>query len=299
MTRIVPKDEGPEVRRVTWIGLFVNIMLTAIKFLAGIFGHSQALIADAIHSASDLTTDIAILVGSKYWYSPPDADHPNGHRKFETLITICIGFAIAAVGVFIILDSTDALIQKKFFHPEIITAVVAFLSVIVKEIVFRYTKNAGKRIRSQALEANAWHHRSDALSSIPVLIAILITIVFPQFNFIDSIGALIVSVFVIKAGLSIVLPAIHQVADGAPNKKISDKLYNVASQVPGVISIHNFRIRYIGNDLQVLLHIVVNSNMSLLEAHELSEKVERALIDCGENVIDAMVHVDPYDSQKT
>ena len=102
MTRIVPKDEGPKVRRITWIGLFVNLLLTGLKFLAGFFGHSQALIADAIHSASDLTTDFAILIGSKYWYSPPDADHPNGHRKFETLITICIGFAIIAVGIFLI-----------------------------------------------------------------------------------------------------------------------------------------------------------------------------------------------------
>lgn len=298
MTRIVPKDEGPKVRRITWIGLFVNLLLTGLKFLAGFFGHSQALIADAIHSASDLTTDFAILIGSKYWYSPPDADHPNGHRKFETLITICIGFAIIAVGIFLIFDSTENLFEKKNASPEISTAIVAFASLIIKEWLFRFTRNAGRKIRSQALEANAWHHRSDAFSSIPVLIAILVAILFPQFGFADSIGALIVSVFIIKAGTSIASPAIHQVADGAPNKKISDKLYQAASQVPGVISIHNFRIRYIGNDLQVLLHIVVDANMSLFDAHELSERVERVLIDCGENVVDAMVHIDPYDSTK-
>lgn len=298
MTHIVKKDDGPEVRKVTWVGLGVNLGLMGVKFCAGIMGHSQALVADAIHSASDLITDAAILVGSRFWNSPPDAEHPNGHRRFETLITIGIGLAVIAVGFFLVYDAIIALAQKQESHPEIIAAAVALFSVISKEILFHYTRTKGRSLRCQALEANAWHHRSDALSSIPVVIAVILSLLIPSFWFIDSLGALLVGFLIIHSGYEIIKPGVHQVADGAADKETCEKLKAVALAVPGVISIHEFRTRFIGSDLQVNLHIVVANDMTLIEAHDLSEAVERALINSGENVVDALVHIDPYDATK-
>ncbi len=298
MTRVVKQDNGPEIRRVTWVGMLVNVGLSVVKFIAGMLGHSQALVADAVHSTSDLVTDVAIIIGSKFWNSPPDSSHPNGHRRFETLVSLGIGLAVMGVGVFIALEAVDSLQTKNSQSPEMIAAVVALLSVISKEILFRYTRRKGRLLRSQALEANAWHHRSDAFSSIPVVIAVLLAILFPSLTFIDSLGAILVSLLILKSGFDIVRPCVHQIADGAPDGPISEKLESLAAAVPGVLSIHNFRVRYLGNDLQVSLHVVVDQNMTLLEAHNLAEEVEQVLIQSDENVVDAMVHIDPYDPSK-
>ena len=298
MTRIARKDDGPFVRRVTWIGLVVNVVMMTIKFIAGVIGHSQALIADAIHSASDFATDIAVLVGSRFWNSPPDMKHPNGHRRFETLISLGIGIAVIVVGVFIAINAIETLWKGIPSHPSAIVGVCALLSVISKEWLFRYTRAAGRKIRSQALEANAWHHRSDALSSIPVVIAVILTYVIPGFHYFDTLGALFVAILVAKSGVDIAWPGLIQVSDAGASAAITEKMLGIAREVPGVISVHDFRSRYIGNDLQVNLHIVVDAGMTLLAAHDLSEEVERRLIDCGENVTDALVHVDPYDPSK-
>lgn len=300
MTRIVKQDDSAEVRHVTWVGLGWNVALSVGKFFAGYFGGSQALIADAIHSASDFLTDVAVIAGAKLWNSPPDANHPYGHRRFETLISVGIGIAVCVVGVGLGYGAIKALIAgKEAAHtPEWIAAVMAFLSIAVKELLFRYTEREGKRIRSQALTANAWHHRSDAFSSIPVLIAVVIGILIPELWFADSIGAIVVAGFILHSGYEIAWPGIFQVADAGAPENVAEHLKSVALATPGVISIHGFRTRYVGSDLHVDLHIVVPTDMSLLAAHDLSEEVERRLIDAHENVIDAMVHVDPYDPVK-
>lgn len=294
MTRIVPKDDGPEVRRISTIGLVANLGLMIFKFAVGIWGHSQALIADAIHSASDLVADAAVIVGSKFWNAPPDSSHQHGHRRIETLISIAIGIAVIAVGVFLAYESALALWHGEETHPEFSVAVAAAVSVLVKELLFRYTRQQGKKLRSLALEATAQHHRSDALSSAPVLVAVLLALVFPKCGFFDSLGALIVSFLIMHSGYEIIRPGIHQVADGAPDEAVCKRLQDVALAVPGVLSIHRFRARIIGSDLEVTLHIVVSPKLSLLAAHDLSELVERKLIESGENVVDALVHIDPY-----
>lgn len=222
MTRIVKQDDSAEVRHVTWVGLGWNVALSVGKFFAGFIGGSQALIADAIHSASDFLTDIAVIAGSKLWNCPPDANHPYGHRRFETLISVGIGVAVCAVGLGLGYDAIQTLRlgEEGASHPEWIAAVMAALSIAIKEGLFRYTRKAGKNIRSQALEANAWHHRSDAYSSIPVLIAVGIGILFPELWFADSVGALIVACFILHSGYEIAWPGIHQVADiGALRKR--------------------------------------------------------------------------------
>lgn len=298
MTRVRKEDNGGDVRRVTWVGLGWNAALSVGKFFAGYFGGSQALVADAIHSASDFITDIAIIVGSKFWNSPPDAEHPYGHRRFETLITVGIGLAVCAVGLGLGYNAIIALKDGVQSKPEWIAAIMAALSIIIKEVLFRYTRNKGKAIRSQALEANAWHHRSDAYSSIPVLVAVAFGIAMPQFWFADSVGAIIVSCFILHSGFEIAWPGIHQVADAGASEDVASKLKEIALACPNVISIHGFRSRYVGSDLHVDLHVVVPAEMSLLAAHDLAEEVERRLIDAGENVVDALVHIDPYSEER-
>ena len=298
MTRVRKKDNGGDVRKVTWIGLGWNAALSVGKFFAGYFGGSQALVADAIHSASDFITDIAIIVGSKFWNSPPDAEHPYGHRRFETLITVGIGLAVCAVGIGLGYNAIISLKDGVQSRPEWIAAVMAALSIVIKEALFRSTRAKGRAIRSQALEANAWHHRSDAYSSIPVLIAVVFGIAMPQFWFADSVGAIIVSAFILHSGFEIAWPGIHQVADVGASEDVARKLKEVALACPNVISIHGFRSRYVGSDLHVDLHVVVPAEMSLLAAHDLAEEVERRLIDAGENVVDALVHIDPYSEER-
>ncbi len=295
MTRVVKKDDGGEVRRVTWVGLAWNVALTLGKFAGGVLGGSQALVADAIHSASDFVTDIAVIVGSHFWNMPPDAEHPYGHRRFETLVTMGIGISVAAVGVGLGYGAIMSLLSGEGKHPELLAAIMALASIVVKEILFHYTRAEGRKIRSQALEANAWHHRSDAFSSIPVLIAVVISLVFPQLWFADAVGALIVAFFVLRSAYEIASPGAKQLVDQGADEKVAKKLLEIALGHAKVMSVHGFRTRYVGSDLHVDLHIVVDAQMSLMEAHDVAEEVEQLLIQADENVVDALVHVDPYD----
>ena len=298
MTRVRKKDDSAEVRRVTWVGLGWNAALSVAKFVVGVVGNSQALVADAIHSASDFVTDVAVIVGSHFWNSPPDAEHPYGHRRFETLVTIGIGLAVAAVGVGIGYKAVLALLAGEGSHPEVSVAVMALASIVVKEILFRYTRNAGRKIRSQVLEANAWHHRSDAFSSIPVLVAVVFAILLPQLWFADSVGALIVAFFILHSAIEIAWPGLRQLVDYGASADILEKLKREALSHPKVISLHGFRSRYVGSDLHVDVHIVVDDQRTLKDAHDVAEEVEQLLIDSGENVVDAMVHIDPYNAKR-
>lgn len=298
MTRVRKKDDSAEVRKVTWVGLGWNAALSVAKLVVGVVGNSQALVADAVHSASDFATDVAVIVGSHFWNSPPDAEHPYGHRRFETLVTIGIGLAVAAVGVGIGYKSVLALLAGEVSHPEMSVAIMALASILVKEGLFRYTRNAGRKIRSQALEANAWHHRSDSFSSIPVLVAVIFAILLPEMWFADSVGALIVAFFIMHSAIEIAAPGLHQLVDRGANPEILENLRNLALSHPKVISLHGLRSRYVGSDLHVDVHIVVDDQMTLKDAHDVAEEVEQRLIDSDENVVDALVHIDPYNAKR-
>ena len=214
-----PADGTKEkiIRKVTWIGLFVNLFLAGIKFTAGILGKSQALVADAIHSLTDLTTDIAVIAGSHYWERPPDEDHPYGHKRLETLVTVFIGLMLAAAGLGIGWKAVSTLHYNGATPPGWIALFAALVSIICKEVIYRWTARTGKRLKSAALAANAWHHRTDALSSLPVLVAVGGARVFPSWSFLDRVGAVVVSIFIIHASIKIVAPALSELIDaGAP-----------------------------------------------------------------------------------
>jgi cation diffusion facilitator family transporter len=298
---IVPKqkeDNTEEVRRVTLIGMFVNIFLVISKFTVGIIGNSRALVADAFHSASDFSTDIAILIGSRYWNQPPDSDHPYGHRRIETLMSIVIGIALASVAVFLTLDAIEALREGKRSSPTLAAAAIAFVSIIAKEWLYRYTLKAGKRIKSSATIANAWHHRSDAISSIPVVIAILVSYAFPALYFLDAIGAILVSMFILQAAFQIAWPGISEVIDRGASREVDEKLHKMATDIPEVVSVHNLRTRYSGGSMRVDMHLVLSPRITLQKAHAISNRVRDAFLASDLDIMEVLIHLDPHDDSE-
>ena len=281
------------VRKVTWIGLLTNIGLSGLKFAAGYFGRSQALIADAIHSLTDTTTDIAIIAGSHYWSRPADEDHPYGHRRLETLVTAFIGIMLVAAGIGIGWEAISTLHKKQAASPGWIALYAAMASIVVKEVLYRWTAAVGKKIKSPALAANAWHHRTDAISSLPVLIAVGGALIFPTWSFLDRVGAVIVSIFILHAAIKIIWPAVSELIDAGVPEEIQKKIMGIASNTMGVREVHAIRSRYISSSIQIDLHIVVDGNISVREGHTIADSVEDNIIGGIPEVLEVVVHVDP------
>jgi len=281
------------VRKVTWVGLWLNLFLAAIKFTAGIYGRSQALVADAIHSLTDLTTDIAVIAGSHYWSRPPDENHPYGHRRLETLVTVFIGVVLIAAGIGIGWKAISALQEKHAAPPGWIAVFAALASIVCKESIYRWTAVTGRRVKSAALAANAWHHRTDALSSIPVLIAVAGARVFPSWSFLDHLGAAVVSIFILHASIKIIWPGLGELIDvGAPTDTCK-MIRDIALKNNGVLQVHDIRTRFISSSIQVDLHIVVDGLITVRQGHDIADDVKARILDTIPEVLDVIVHVDP------
>jgi len=296
-TPLTAAETAAEVRRVTWVGLAVNVALSAVKLVAGLVGHSAALVADAVHSMSDLVTDVAVLVGSRYWSQPPDAGHPYGHRRIETVVTLVVGLVLALVGLGLTYESVEALRIGEHHAPALATSVVALLSVVSKEWLYRWTVAAGERLKSSAVIANAWHHRSDAISSVPVLLAILAARLLPGWWFLDHVGAAVVSGFIIKAAIDILRPGLAELTDQSAGSDVTEILTRLAKETPGVLGVHDLRTRLVGSAICADLHVVVGETLTVLEGHRIGERVAERLKQLGPNVVDVIVHLDPYDDR--
>ncbi len=281
------------IRKVTWVGLLANVLLAGFKLLAGIIGSSQALVADAIHSLTDLTTDIAVIAGSHYWSRPPDEDHPYGHQRLETLVTVFIGVMLAAAGIGVGWKAISTLQVAHSAPPKLIAALVALISIIGKETMYRWTAYIGRRIKSPVLAANAWHHRTDAISSLPVLIAISGAMVFPSWSFLDRVGAVIVSIFIVHASIKILWPAFSELIDAGAPTEIRKRIQTSALKNEGVLQVHDIRTRYVSSSIQVDLHIVVKGSISVREGHDIADNVKDCIINEIQEVIDVIVHVEP------
>jgi cation diffusion facilitator family transporter len=291
-------DEGyrkAEIQRVTWVGLFVNLGLSAVKFAGGILGNSQAVVADAVHSLSDLSTDVAILFGVHYWTKPPDPEHPHGHRQAEAVVTLSIGLLLAAVATGLLWNAVVTLREQEAASPGWIAFAAALVSIISKEILYRWTAAAGQRIRSMPLMANAWHHRTDALSSIPVVVAVAGAAVEPTWAFLDHLGAAVVSLFIYQAAFKIAWPTFGKLLDsGAPEEDLA-RIREIALATGGVRDIHGLRTRYLGcSSLAVDLHIEVDGDLSVSRGHDIAEEVKHRLVEEGPEVQDVIVHLEPY-----
>ncbi len=286
---------GAYVRRVTWIGFGVNVLLTCIKFTAGIFGQSQALVADAIHSLSDTITDLAVILGSFFWSEPPDQCHPYGHQRIETMVTMAIGSMLFMAGAGVGWHAITTLHQESVPTPSTLAFAATVISLVVKEILFRWTDRAGQRIRSTALSANAWHHRLDAISSIPVLIALAGSMLFPGLTFLDSAGALVVSVFIIQASFKIMLPGFGELlGKGAPEETLAEIKALVMAH-PEAISVHKLRTRYLGASLYIDFHLILNKRLTIQKGHDIAERIRNDLLSKTPGLADAVIHVEPGD----
>jgi cation diffusion facilitator family transporter len=281
------------VRKVTWVGFMTNIGLSGLKFVAGYVGRSQALIADAIHSLTDTTTDIAVIAGSHFWSRPPDKNHPYGHRRLETLITVFIGFMLAAAGIGVGWGAISSLHEKHTSPPGLVAFCAALFSILCKEILYRWTAHASRKAKSPAMAANAWHHRTDAISSLPVLVAVGGALLFPTWSFLDQVGAAIVSIFILHSAIKIIWPGISELIDVGAPEEINTKITRMALESGEVQEIHALRTRYISSGIQVDMHIVVKGSISVREGHSIADKVERRIIEAIPEVLEVVIHVDP------
>jgi cation diffusion facilitator family transporter len=281
-----------KVRRVTCVGMVVNVALAAAKAIAGIHCSSQALVADAVHSLSDMATDLAVILGVRFWAAPADDEHPYGHGKIEALVTLFISLALVLVAFELGTHAVQSLARGRHAVPGLPALFIAVASVVLKEWMFRWTRRVAREVSSPATEANAWHHRSDALSSIPVALAVGAARLFPKLSWLDPAGSLLVSLFILHVAWEIMRPALQELVDAEMERK-SAEVADVARAVAGVRDVHKVRSRRYGGAFASDLHIHVDPALSIAEGHAIGHAVQDALLQSRLNVMDAVVHVEP------
>ena len=276
----------------------MNLLLSAVKFFLGIVGHSHAVVADAVHSLSDMGTDLLILLGVKFWSAPADERHPYGHQRMETVVTLCISLILAAVAFGLGWDAIKRLGGEPKCPPLSIALFGPLFSIIAKEILFRRTRIVGKRIHSSALIANAWHHRSDALSSIPAFVAVAAAAANPKWAFLDSLGAMVVAILILKVAWDIAAPALSELMDHGASKEDLREITDLALAISGVSSIHRLRTRRVGSGWFVDLHVLVDGDQPVRKGHDIATAIQHKLLEDGPSVADVTVHIEPDEKGK-
>jgi cation diffusion facilitator family transporter len=282
------------VQRAAAVGLLVNILLALIKGYAGFATGSRALVADAFHTLTDLTTDIAVILGARYWCRPPDRTHPMGHRGIETAVTIFIGIMLIGAGFGLLYDSAASIGSSlPSRSPGPWALAVAALSIAAKETLFRWTGRRAKATGSPALAANAHHQRSDALSSLPVLVALALALVGPGLAFLDALAGAVVSVFVLSAGLRVLRPAFGEITNTAAPSNVVDRIRNTALSVNGVAGIHDLRARLQAGAVFVDLHVQMDGDITLKRGYFIAREVERSILLTEPSVKDVVARIEP------
>lgn len=290
-------DVKKQSQKVIYAGLGVNAFLAVSKLLAGIYGHSQTMVADSINQMGDILTDIALLFGVNFWTAPPDRTHPHGHRRIETFITIIISITVAASALFIGYRAVVTFNEPHTTPPGIIALVTALFAMVLKEIIYRITYTAGKKIRSPAIIAKALDHRTDAIEAIPVSIAVAISIFKPEWTFVDHIGALIVSVFILQMSVrAIIIPSFLELTDAGADARMCVVIEKLCLECEGVRSIHKLRTRRIGSLWEVELHAQVDGNTTVRNGHVIAGGIKHRLLDSRLDIIDVTVHVEPAET---
>ncbi|MDH3257536.1 MAG: cation diffusion facilitator family transporter [Nitrospinota bacterium] len=279
--------------RIIAIGALANLLLAALKIAGGIFGKSTAMLADGIHSLSDLLTDVVVLFTHKIGQMPADENHPYGHGRAETIGATLVGAVIIVAGLGLAYESWSIINTGVFRTPLIPAALAAVLSIVINEVLFRYTRTVGEETNSPSLVANAWHHRSDAISSVAALVGIGGAM--SGYPIMDPIAAIIVSVMIAKVGYNIAFKGLSDLMDTALSEEETRRIETMINGLPGVIQTHNLRTRRIGGDTLVDVHILVDHEASVTEGHHIAEGVRRELIRTMDNVQDVLVHVDTED----
>ncbi|HOO24625.1 MAG TPA: cation diffusion facilitator family transporter [Paludibacteraceae bacterium] len=286
------------IYKVTWVGFFANLVLSIAKLLAGIFGRSGAMIADAVHSISDFATDVVVLAFVKVSAKPKDEGHDYGHGKYETLATVIIGLALFAVGVGILINSIELIRQVVdgvvIERPGLIALVAAAVSIVVKEALYWYTILAARRVNSPAMEANAWHHRSDAFSSIGTLIGIGgAYFLGEQWRVLDPIAAIIVSLFIGKVAYNLVKNGLEELLERSLPKELEDEIIGIIMSDSRLSDLHNLKTRRLGANFAIELHVRVDGAMSVNDSHELTQSIEKRLKEKYGDGTQVIIHIEP------
>ena len=275
-------DRQKETYRVTIAGSIINILLLAFKFVAGILGHSAAMIADAIHSLTDFVTDAIVLVFVRLGSKPTDRDHDYGHGKYETLASAIIGVSLLVVGMMIcysgVTKTYHAMCGEPLQQPGFIALAAAVASVVLKEWAYRFTVRVGRRCHSEAVVANAWHHRSDALSSVGTTVGIGGAIILGEkWAVLDPLTAIVVSFFIMKAAWSVLSKAVDELTDGSLPKEMEDEIESIVNEDKDVSVVHNLCTRRIGNRIAIEMHVRMPGETSLYVAHRHATEIEQRL----------------------
>ena len=283
-------------RHVTLVGSVVDLLLGVAKIVVGLIGNSQALIADGVHSMSDLATDVIVLFAMKHGAQDADEEHPYGHGRIETLATVVLGVALVAVALGIAWDATLRLLNPTLLpHPGWLALSVATLSIASKEAIYHYTMRVADRLGSQLLRANAWHSRSDAISSVVVLIGVIGAMNgLPWF---DAVAAIAVAAMIGKIGGDLVWHSAQELIDRAMEPETVARIRDTILAVDGVEALHMLRTRRMAHNGLVDVHILVDPKISVSEGHLISERVRQAVMDKVDGITEVMVHIDPEDDE--
>jgi len=291
-------DRNKEIYKVTFVGGAVNVVLLIFKFVAGILGHSAAMVADAVHSLSDFITDVIVVVFIHISSKPKDKSHDYGHGKYETLAMTIIGVALLAAAIGIIYGGAvkiaDWLGGQQLEAPGMLALWAALLSIVLKEAVYRYSMVKARQLNSQAVEANAWHHRSDALSSVGTAIGIGGAIFLGQrWTVLDPVASVIVGAFIVKVAVELLRRGIGDLLEQSLPDEVETEILQLAGSVDGIAEPHDLRTRRIGNHYAIELHILVDGDIPLHEAHDRASEVEQLLRNHYGDETHVVVHVEP------
>ena len=287
-----------EIYKVTLIGTVVNALLIVLKLVAGIIGRSSAMVADAVHSLRDFVTDAIVLIFVRIAGLPSDKGHDYGHGKYETLATLIIGCILAMAGIGLLISGIEQVVRsfngELLPRPRMVALIVAVLSIASKEWLYRYTVKVGRATESQAVIANAWHHRSDAISSGGTLVGIAGAMFLgEQWRILDPLAAVMVSMFIIKSGYDIIRPSVGELLEASLPDSQEREIRTLVMSIDGIKNVHNLRTRRIGCTIAADMHVKMDGDMSLSEAHALASRAERAIkSQFGENSI-VTIHMEP------
>ncbi|MES9856954.1 MAG: cation diffusion facilitator family transporter [Sedimenticola sp.] len=283
-------------QKVTLIGALVNTLLAVVKIVVGLAAQSQSLVADGIHSISDLLSDLLVYVAAHHAGQAPDPNHPYGHARFETAATLGLGMLLGLIAVGISWDAVERLFTPdELLHPSSMALYAATFSIVANEVLYHYTAHAARKIKSKMLHANAWHHRSDAVSSLVVLVGVAGTIA--GLPYLDAIAAVAVGLMVAKIGWDLAWPAFQELMDEGLDETQVEHIREIILSVGGVDSIHMLRTRKMGGEASADVHVLVSPWISVSEGHMISQLVTDRLHKEVEEITDVTVHIDPEDDE--
>jgi len=281
------------LKNITALNIIINIVLSVIKIISGTIFFSPALISDGIHSGSDLITDIAVYISSKLSEKPGDKEHPYGHGKINNIANLIIALILIATAINIMLKSLAFISHTNQIHPSLINLAIAGISVLLKEFLFHKNKKIGQELANETLLTNAWHHRSDALSSLAVFIGILLGYINKKLIIADPIIGIFISFLIIFIGFKILQSTFQKIIDKNISKKLIGQIKETVLSVNKVEDIHKIRGRYYGDKAIVDFHALLNPNISLIEAHKITHEIKNTLIEKIPKIIDVIIHTEP------